>query len=49
MFTFGIIMYPRALMRGNPPSTTYIRPLRNQLSLASSLTIAIYHFLREGK
>ena len=27
MFNFDIIMYPRALMRGNPPSTTYNRLL----------------------
>ena len=37
-------MYPRALMQGNPPSTTYNQLLRNQLSLASLLTIYIYHF-----
>ena len=34
-------MYPRALMRGNPPSITYTRLVQNLLSLKSSLTIAI--------
>ena len=35
-------MYPHALMRGKPPSTTLNRLLRNQLSLASLLAISIY-------
>ena len=34
-------MYPRALMRGNPPLTTYIWLLRDWLDLSSLLTIAI--------
>ena len=41
-------MYPHALIRGNPLSTTYIRLLRNKLSLVSSITISIPHFL-EGQ
>ena len=39
MFTFEIIMYPRALMRGNPPSTTSTR-----LSLASPLNPTNFYF-----
>ena len=36
-------------MQGNPPSTTYTQLLRNWISLASSLTITIYHFSRVSR
>ena len=42
MFIFDIIMYPRALVHGSFPLTAETQILQNQLSLASSLKIAIY-------
>ena len=42
-------MYPCALIRGNPPSTTWTQLIWNQLSLESSLTIVIYHFSQAGQ
>ena len=49
MFTFELIMYPRALIWWNPPSTTHTQFLQNQLYLTSLLIIFISHFLWSGQ
>ena len=42
-------MYPRALIRGNPPLTTHTQLLCNIFFFASSLTSAISHFFAVRK
>ena len=42
-------MYPRTVMRGNSPLTTYIRLLQNWLFFASSLKIYIFHYSCAGR
>ena len=47
IFTFGIVMYPHALMQGNPPLTTLTRLFQNHGSLLT-IVISVLTFGGQG-